>query len=100
MNELIAPLLFAAIVSAGVPLQSRTPVKRCCPQDTQAPVQVEVRRGEHLPRDESLRMHVIANWQVLGLRQPMRGYQWVHVGDRYALVSTSTGIVRQVRAAL
>lgn len=99
MNELIAPLMFAAILSAGTPLHSRPGIKRCCDQAHGPRVDVQVRRGERLPASEELRMHVIDNWAALGLRQPPSGHRWVHAGDRYALVSMSSNTVRQVRPA-
>lgn len=99
MNELIAPLMFAAIMAAGAPLHSRPGLKRCCPQDHGPSVQVEVRRGERLPDADQLRMHVIENWAALGLRQPPSGCRWVHAGGRYALVAISNNRVRQVLSA-
>ncbi|AWL04438.1 RcnB family protein [Massilia oculi] len=107
MNELIGPLLFAAIFSAGDGLQRDR-------ADTEAharPVQVaqlnpgryrsveadgEVRRGERLPARYQAHQHVVEDWRALRLSKPPRGHQWVDAGESYALVAIATGRVAQV----
>jgi len=115
MNELIAPLLFAAIFSAGDGLQQpgagksdaepgagqgRTPVAQVHPARYRS---VEgnggLQRGERLPARYQAHQHVIEDWRALRLTKPPRGHQWVDAGGRYALVAIATGRVAQVVAA-
>lgn len=105
MNELIAPLLFAAIFSAGDGLQAREAGK---PQTRVRQAHVdparyrsvessgELRRGERLPARYQTHDHVIEDWRALRLSRPPRGHQWVRADRSYALVAIATGRVAQV----
>lgn len=107
MNELIAPLLFAAIFSAGDGLQQPGARKAEGGQEA-AQVQParyrsvdangELRRGERLPARYQAHQHVVEDWRALRLSKPPRGHQWVDAGGRYALVAIATGRVAQVVA--
>lgn len=102
MNELIAPLLFAAIFSAGDGLQGSEPGA----QPRQVQVQPanyrsveangELRRGERLPARYQTHEHVIEDWRALRLSKPPRGHQWVRADRDYALVAIATGRVERV----
>jgi len=105
MNELIAPLLFAAMMSAGDALQPRESAN--APDDARSAQLLaanyrlveahgEVRRGERLPARYQAHDHVIENWRALRLSKPPRGHQWVQTGKSYALVAIATGKVAQV----
>lgn len=110
MNELIAPLLFAAIFSAGDGLQQRGADKaeRRAAQPGQEQALVyparyrsvdaskELQRGERLPARYQAHQHVVEDWRALRLTKPPRGHQWVDAGGRYALVAIATGRVAQV----
>ena len=112
MNELIAPLLFAAIFSAGDGLQQRgadkAKAERRAGQAAEAHASVyparyrsvdsnnELQRGERLPARYQAHQHVVEDWRALRLTQPPRGHQWVDAGGRYALVAIATGRVAQV----
>ncbi|EKU81617.1 Ni/Co efflux regulator RcnB [Massilia sp. UYP32] len=109
MNELIGPLLFAAIFSAGDGLLQRDAK---ADEDAQAgraqvahlsPTRYrsveatgEVRRGERLPARYQAHQHVVEDWRALRLTKPPRGHQWVDAGESYALVAIATGRVAQV----
>lgn len=105
MNELIAPLILAAVMSAGDGLQGRGATA----QDTeppQLPLQAslyrsvdedgELKRGQRLPARYQTHEHVVENWRARRLAKPPRGHQWVQAGSRYALVAIATGRVAQV----
>lgn len=105
MNELIAPLLFAAMMSAGDGLQRREPANG--PNETRSALVVpsnyraveshgEVRRGERLPARYQTHEYVIEDWRALRLTKPPRGHQWVQTGKSYALVAIASGKVAQV----
>ena len=111
MNELIAPLLFAAIFSAGDSLQQGggkpqgdARARQANEQGAQAqparyrgvPADHQVRRGERLPARYQAHQHVIEDWRALRLPRPPRGHQWVDADGRYALVAIATGRVAQV----
>lgn len=113
MNELIAPLLFAAIFSAGDGLQQRGNTKSSADlRAEQAQTQLapsryrsvetngEVRRGERLPARYQAHQHVVEDWRALRLSKPPRGHQWVDAGESYALVAIATGKVAQVAQAV
>ncbi len=109
MNELIGPLLFAAIFSAGDGLQQRdaraaedaragraqiaqlSPARYRSVEETGG-----VRRGERLPARYQAHQHVVEDWRALRLSKPPRGHQWVDAGESYALVAIATGRVAQV----
>jgi len=113
MNELIAPLLFAAIFSAGDGLQQRDGKASADLQVEPAQVQAaqvrlaryrsvetdgEVRRGERLPARYQAHQHVVEDWRALRLAKPPRGHQWVQTGSSYTLVAIANGrVVRVVR---
>jgi len=105
MNELIAPLLFAAMMSAGDGLQRREPAN--APDEAHSALAVpanyrlveahgEVRRGERLPARYQTHEYVIEDWRALRLSKPPRGHQWVQTGKSYALVAIASGKVAQV----
>lgn len=108
MNELIAPLLFAAIFSAGDGLQQPGAGKADANARAAAAAQVhsaryrsvesdgELRRGERLPARYQAHQHVVEDWRALRLSKPPRGHQWVDAGESYALVAIATGRVAQV----
>jgi len=110
MNELIAPLLFAAIFSAGDNLQIRAPRDgNAAPHAEQvqaAPAlpslyrsvesSGELRRGERLPARYQTHQYVIEDWRKLRLSKPPRGHQWVQADGSFALVAIATGRVEQV----
>lgn len=108
MNELIAPLLFAAIFSAGDGLQQPGAGKAGDNARTAQAAQVhparyrsveadgELRRGERLPARYQAHQHVVEDWRALRLSKPPRGHQWVDAGESYALVAIATGRVAQV----
>jgi len=104
MNELIAPLILAAVMSAGDGLHARTDGP-----DAQARSMAlqtgpyrsvestgELRRGERLPARYQTHEYVVENWRSLRLAKPARGHQWVQAGSSYALVAIATGRVAQV----
>ncbi|MEM8511279.1 Ni/Co efflux regulator RcnB [Massilia sp. MP_M2] len=107
MNELIAPLLFAAIFSAGDNLQTR----HARDSHATAPPEVavvlpslyrsvessgELRRGERLPARYQSLQYVVEDWRKLRLGKPPRGHQWVQADRSFALVAIATGRVEQV----
>ena len=108
MNELIAPLLFAAIFSAGDGLQQSGAGKTDANARNGQAAQVhsaryrsveadgELRRGERLPARYQAHQHVVEDWRALRLSKPPRGHQWVDAGEDYALVAIATGRVAQV----
>jgi len=114
MNELIAPLIFAALMSAGDSLQTRpaAPPEAAAnisaePANTGAaklqagPYRIvessgELRRGERLPARYQPHNYVVENWRSLRLSKPPRGHQWVQADGSYALVAIATGRVAQV----
>ncbi|MGF6275703.1 Ni/Co efflux regulator RcnB [Massilia sp. UYP11] len=114
MNELIGPLLFAAIFSAGDGLLQRD--ARADQDEDARPGRAqaaqlsptryrsveatgEVRRGERLPARYQAHQHVVEDWRALRLTKPPPGHQWVDAGDSYALVAIATGRVAQVVTA-
>lgn len=117
MNELIAPLIFAAMMSAGDGLQPRadsapaSATASAANPGATAQVQPaalkagpyrsvesdgELRRGERLPARYQTHQYVVENWRSLRLAKPPRGHQWVQTGGSYALVAIATGRVAQV----
>ena len=110
MNELIAPLLFAAIFSAGDNLQARharDSHATAAPAQTEAALELpslyrsvessgELRRGERLPARYQAVQYVVEDWRKLRLTKPPRGHQWVQADRSFALVAIATGRVEQV----
>ena len=110
MNELIAPLLFAAIFSAGDNLQTRNlkdSHAAAAPEQTEAALELpslyrsvessgELRRGERLPARYQAVQYVVEDWRKLRLTKPPRGHQWVQADRSFALVAIATGRVEQV----
>jgi Ni/Co efflux regulator RcnB len=110
MNELIAPLLFAAIFSAGDNLQTRharDSHATAAPAQTEAALELpslyrgvessgELRRGERLPARYQAVQYVVEDWRKLRLTKPPRGHQWVQADRSFALVAIATGRVEQV----
>ena len=111
MNELIAPLIFAAVMSAGDGLQPRVagapdgataqarPAALTAGPYRSVESDGELRRGERLPARYQTHQYVIENWRSLRLAKPPRGHQWVQTGGSYALVAIATGRVAQVAVA-
>lgn len=58
------------------------------------------KKGGHLPRTYWSRQYAVSDWRTHHLRQPPRGYHWVHSdnGD-YLLVATATGIIASIVTA-
>ncbi|WP_020651545.1 RcnB family protein [Massilia niastensis] len=114
MNELIVPVLLAALLAGGPRAQaqqrpqlvdsSRTELRDERVKRSSAPAyrSVEasgtVRRGEQLPPRYRAHQYVIENWRALRLDAPPRGHQWVQAGRSYALVAIATGAVVEVLA--
>lgn len=109
MNELIAPLIFAAVMSAGDGLQpggagglDKRAVATAQPASLDAgryrsvESNGELRRGERLPPRYQTHEYVVEDWRALRLAKPPRGHQWVQAGKSYALVAIATGRVAQV----
>jgi len=110
MNELIAPLLFAAIFSAGDNLHGRAardgnavlPAEQAEIASARPSLyrsveaSGELRRGERLPARYQTHQHVIEDWRALHLAKPPRGHQWVQADRSFALVAIATGRVTQV----
>lgn len=57
------------------------------------PPHAMLRLGHRLPRVDA---PVVTEPGKHGLRKPARGEQWHRVGDRYALVTTDTGLVSEI----
>jgi Ni/Co efflux regulator RcnB len=110
MNELIAPLLFAAIFSAGDNLHTRNTKDSHAtapPEHTEVALALpslyrsvessgELRRGERLPARYQAVQYVVEDWRKLRLTKPPRGHQWVQADRSFALVAIATGRVEQV----
>ena len=110
MNELIAPLLFAAIFSAGDNLHTRNTKDSPAtapPEHTEVALELpslyrsvessgELRRGERLPARYQAVQYVVEDWRKLRLTKPPRGHQWVQADRSFALVAIATGRVEQV----
>lgn len=108
MNELIAPLLFAAIFSAGDNLHTRNTKDHATAPPEQTEVLAlpslyrsvessgELRRGERLPARYQAAQYVVEDWRKLRLTKPPRGHQWVQADRSFALVAIATGRVEQV----
>ena len=110
MNELIAPLLFAAIFSAGDNLHTRNTKdshSTAPPEHTEVALELpslyrsvessgELRRGERLPARYQAVQYVVEDWRKLRLTKPPRGHQWVQADRSFALVAIATGRVEQV----
>ena len=109
MNELIAPLLFAAIFSAGDNLHARgardgnvLPAEHTESASAgpslyrNVEASGELRRGERLPARYQTHQHVIEDWRALRLAKPPPGHQWVQADRSFALVAIATGRVTQV----
>jgi Ni/Co efflux regulator RcnB len=52
--------------------------------------------GMHLPRDYRDRERVVRNWRRYGLAAPPAGYQWLRIGQDYALVERRSGRIAQL----
>ena len=114
MNELIVPVLLAALLSSGPGAHAQQRVHG-------APVAAlhdtggqqagrgkqalryrsvesngELKRGEQLPPRYRTHHYVIENWRAHKLGEPPRGHQWVQAGSSYALVAIATGVVTEV----
>ena len=55
--------------------------------------------GDYLPREYLGFQYIVNDWQWRGLSAPPSGYQWVQLGNGYALVVSSTGQIASVVAA-
>lgn len=54
-------------------------------------------RGERLPSNYRTRSYYV-DYRRHHLRQPPRGYQWVHVNNQYLLVAIASGLISQIVA--
>ncbi|GAC1608441.1 MAG: hypothetical protein NVS3B2_17870 [Ramlibacter sp.] len=54
--------------------------------------------GDYLPRDYLAAQYIVSDWQWRGLSAPPYGYQWVQLGNVYALVVSSTGQIASIVA--
>jgi Ni/Co efflux regulator RcnB len=52
------------------------------------------RRGSFLP--PSYQSFIVADAERFHLRRPPYGYHWVHIGEEFLLVSSSTGLIFDV----
>ena len=110
MNELIVPVLLAALLSSGPGAhaqqraQGELAMRDAGAQQVKAK-QVryrsvasngELKRGEQLPPRYRTHQYVIDNWRAHKLSEPPRGHQWVQAGSSYALVGIATGVVTEV----
>lgn len=56
----------------------------------------DIDRGDRLPPAFWGRENLVRDWYRYRLAEPMRGHNWMRVGDDFAMVSVSTGIVSRV----
>ena len=114
MNELIVPVLLAALLSSGpgAHAQQRAQGGQHALMQNASVQQVgkgkpagryrsvesvgELKRGEQLPPRYRTHQYVIDNWRAHKLSEPPRGHQWVQAGTSYALVGIATGVVTEV----
>jgi Ni/Co efflux regulator RcnB len=111
MNELIVPVLLAALMSGspGAHAQQRgaaaqqTALLQEDGREAKArgryrsvETSGELKRGERLPPRYRTHHYVIENWRAHKLSAPPRGHQWVQAGSDYALVAIATGLVVEV----
>ena len=114
MNELIVPVLLAALLSGGQGAHAQArghvaqaPTAELRDAGTQAQAKGggryrsvetngELKRGEQLPPRYRTHHYVIENWKAHKLSEPPRGHQWVQAGASYALVAIATGVVTEV----
>ena len=54
--------------------------------------------GDYLPREYLGSQYIVNDWQWRGLSAPPVGYQWVQLGNGYALVVSSTGQIASIVA--
>lgn len=117
MNELIVPVLLAALLSGGngAHAQQRGPAaqgaavaelrdegkagKGARGRYRSVEASGELKRGERLPPRYRTHHYVIENWRAHKLSAPPRGHQWVQAGSDYALVAIATGLVVEVLVA-
>ncbi|MEH6435137.1 RcnB family protein [Massilia sp. DD77] len=112
MNELIVPVLLAALLSSG-PGAHAQQRPHGAPQAElhgaggqqggkgkaryrSVESNGELKRGEQLPPRYRTHHYVIDNWRVHKLSEPPPGHQWVQAGASYALVAIATGVVTEV----
>lgn len=55
---------------------------------------INFKRGERLPSDFRNSRYVVSNWRSHRLHEPPRGYNWVKVQGKYALVDSKYRIYR------
>jgi len=114
MNELIVPVLLAALLSSGPgahaqpraqggqhPVLHNASVQQVgkgkqAPRYRSVESNGELKRGEQLPPRYRTHHYVIENWRARKLSEPPRGHQWVQAGASYALVGIATGVVTEV----
>lgn len=101
MNELIVPVLLAALMAGGPGAHAQQRDAGAQAQGRQVPyLKVErngvLRRGEQLPPRYRTHHYVIENWKGHRLSEPPRGHQWVQAGASYALVAIATGVVTEL----
>lgn len=54
-------------------------------------------KGDRLPEEFRGDRYVIEDWRGMHLNRPPRGFHWIRVGDRFMLVATRTGVIRDFR---
>lgn len=111
MNELIVPVLLAALLSGGpgaharqrgpaaqqtALLQEDAKGGKASGRYRSVEASGELKRGERLPPRYRTHHYVIENWRAHKLSAPPRGHQWVQAGSDYALVAIATGLVVEV----
>jgi Ni/Co efflux regulator RcnB len=125
MKRLIAPLMAASLLAAGLATaapqdpppdrqkQGQDSPQHAQPQQqqrTQGPGQAQPhpsappqaahrqppRRGDKLPPDQ--RGALVNDYRAHGLKRPPRGHQWRKVDDRYVLIAVATGVIANVIA--
>ncbi|MBQ5942460.1 RcnB family protein [Massilia sp. AB1] len=117
MNELIVPVLLAALLSSGPGAHAQQRAQggqhaalhdASVQQAGKARQTVrfrsvesfgELKRGEQLPPRYRTHHYVIENWRAHKLSEPPRGHQWVQAGASYVLVGIATGVVTEVVVA-
>jgi Ni/Co efflux regulator RcnB len=53
-------------------------------------------RGDRLSNQYRANRYVVSDWRANRLRQPTRGYHWVHVNDQYLLTAIASGVIAEI----
>lgn len=54
-------------------------------------------KGDRVPDEYRHGQYEVSDWRGMHLRRPPRGQHWVHVGDRFILLSDKNGAVVDLR---